>query len=109
MGDPSTVDEPLFAASDIQGNIAPGFATEDQRLVGLRFKDPADVPAARLLLAQHLPSVTPMSVVFPARKVRSAVARGELPVSALSSGVWLNAALSADALSLLGHDEVARL
>ncbi len=106
---PPTVGEPLFASSDIQGNIAPGFATEEQRLVGLRFKDPADVPGARLLLTQLLPSVTPMSVVFPARKARGAVARGDSLASALSADVWLNVALNAEALSLLGHDEVARL
>jgi len=103
------MDEPLFAAGDIQGNIAPGFATEEQRLLGLRLNDLGDVAAARLFLGQILPLVTPMATVFPARKVRSAVARGAMSATALSTDVWLNVALNAEVLTLLGQDQVARL
>jgi Dyp-type peroxidase family len=93
-------EEPVLAADDIQGNILPGFNTEHLVLLGLRIRATEEA-AARQWLRELTPLITSLNDAFEAREVRRAVAMatGEAPPR---PGVFLNIALSFDALAPLG-------
>jgi Dyp-type peroxidase family len=97
---PSALEEPVLAVDDIQGNILPGFNTEHLALLGLRIRV-GEEAAARLWLGDLRPIVTSFSDAWAAREVRRAVALAT-GVPPPRPGVFLNVALSFDALAPLG-------
>ncbi|MCB0209274.1 MAG: Dyp-type peroxidase [Anaerolineae bacterium] len=100
------MNEPLLQADDIQGNIAPGFGKQYQLFVSLKLRQAA---AGRLLLKALLPAVTPMSEVYDDIQQRKIyLIRGETPPEALHT-TWLNLAISAPGLRLLGRTEIEPL
>lgn len=100
------MDEPVLDVDNIQGNIAPGFGKPVQLLVGVGLDDAA---SARALLADLLPKVTTMREVYDRRVERKAFLAAGMATPGHPDKCWLNLALSAKAMLLLGHPEVQSL
>ena len=92
-------DEPLLRTSAIQGNIVPGFATNDLALVGLALPPDADTSTAGRFLASLAPRLTSGSDIL---GHRAAARRRRRPASLGSDEIWLNVALSHAILLRLG-------
>src|SRR5262245_21332104 len=92
--------EPILDANEIQGNIWPGFNTAHIGLLGFRII-PGEEQNARRWLRELAPLITTLGEAWHAREVRRAVAKatGTAP---LRPNIFLNLALSFDALPLLG-------
>lgn len=99
------MDEPLLAIDETQGNILPGFGRPVQLLVGLRF---TNAGAARSLLRDLLPKVTPLCAVYEHRLRRKEFFAASIPMPRLNAR-WMNVALSVDGLRILGDETIADL
>jgi deferrochelatase/peroxidase EfeB len=95
-------DEPVLRTSAIQGNIVPGFATDDLALVGLTLPPDADATSAGRFLASLAPLVTSGSDILGHRAVAR---RRRRPASLGSAETWLNVGLSHALLRRLGLSE----
>src|SRR5882724_7610396 len=93
-------EEPVLAVNDIQGNVLPGFNTKCLFLLGFRIRM-EELETARLWLRDLAPLVTTLADAWHAREVVRAVAKAS-GVRTFREGVFLNVALSFDALGLLG-------
>ena len=93
-------DEPVLATSAIQGNIVPGFATDDLALVGLTLLPDADVAVAGRFLAALAP--TGHERVRCPRPSRAGTPTRRRPPRLQTDETWLNVALSHAILRRLG-------
>lgn len=97
--------DPSLDASDIQGNVIPGFRRRRQLLVAFALTDAADLPAAMRAIA---PALTPLAVVMRRREARKFALRsgGLLPED---DELWVNVALGMRATDRLGRPDVRAL
>lgn len=99
--------EPILAAEEVQGNVAPGFGGRAyQRLLALRTDD---VAGCRRFIAHLVPRITSMTTSFTYRGMRKAVLSGRMTHEELPPEVWVNVAFDAQALAMLGQEAVAAL
>ncbi|MCB9077889.1 MAG: Dyp-type peroxidase [Anaerolineaceae bacterium] len=100
------MNEPILAANDIQGNIAPGFSKPHQLFITLKLHQ---AESGRSLLQALLPGLTSMAEVYDYLQQRKGyLTRGETP-PADEQTVWLNVALSAAGLRRFNHPEIEAL
>jgi Dyp-type peroxidase family len=110
--------EPKLELDDIQAHVLPGFAHEHHRLLGWRLPADDPAPAARSLLAALADRITPASRGLEYRALRrladriTPASRG--PDHRTSRGLAdpspaLAVALSARALRVLGHHDLATI
>jgi Dyp-type peroxidase family len=96
--------EPVIATSAIQGNIVPGFATDDLALVGLTLPPGADAALAGRFVASLARTVTSGAVVL---HHRDASRRRRRPPALRADETWLNVGLSHALLRRLGLPDFA--
>ena len=92
-------DEPVLATSAIQGNIVPGFATDDLALVGLTLPPEADAASVGRFLAALASRVTSADDIL---GHRTQARRRRRPARLRADETWLNVALSHAILRRLG-------
>ena len=92
-------DEPVLATTAIQGNLIPGFATDDLALVGLTLAADTDVTSAGRFLASLASRVTSGADIY---DHRAAAHRRRRPARLQADESWLNVALSHAILRRLG-------
>ena len=95
--------EPLLDATDIQGNILPGFRRNEQLLVGFTG---ANAEVLRRALGVFAKQLTPLSDTLPHRDARKAMFHGERAAMP-KTDLWLNYALGKRATDALGLSGLA--
>jgi hypothetical protein len=98
------IDEPLLDLDDIQGNIYPGFNKDHQTL---RFLTIADVPQARLALADLVRDVATSSMVRRYATLRAAIKAQRAGGPSGLTATWLNLALGYRGLVKLASPTLA--